>query len=209
MAAWAGLGFAIKAQSAFLAPFVLALIVRERKWAALVVPPCIYLLAIAPAWMAGWPLSDLLSIYQRQYEYLSWLSTAPNIWAAPQILVAHPPYWVFLVGYFATAAATILYVWRFREPLLIAALLSAILVPWLLPKVHERYFLLADVLALAAALVDRRAVLILACVQLGSLFALMAYILVWLPLIVIGSVFMTTALYLLLMMHGSTKAQGV
>jgi Gpi18-like mannosyltransferase len=209
MAAWAGLGFAIKAQSSFLAPFVLAVIVRERKWAAFVVPPFIYLLAIAPAWMAGWPLGDLLSIYERQYESLSWLSTAPNIWAVPQILVAHPPYWVFLVGYFATVAATILYVWRFREPLLIAALLSAILVPWLLPKVHERYFLLADVLALAAALIDRRAAFILVCVQLGSLFALMAYILVWLPLIIVGSVFMTTALYLLLKMRGSTEAKGV
>ena len=197
MVAWAGLGFAIKAQAIFIAPFALAIVVRERRWLALPISPAIYLLAIAPAWLAGWPLPNLLTIYSRQYESIPWLSTAPNVWALPQLLISHPPYWLFVLGYSAAFVAAGLYVRKFRGPAINLALLSAMMVPWLLPRIHERYFLLADVLALAAAFADRRAVPIFISVQVGSLFALAAYIYVWMPFIVFGSVFMTTGLVLL------------
>lgn len=198
MAMWAGIGFAFKAQAIFVAPFAFAIVLRERKWLTLLIPPAVYLVAVAPAWMAGWSLQNLLTVYFRQYSSVPWLSTAPNAWAIPQIVIGHPPYWLFWTGYAATFVASALYVRNFRGPLVKLALLSAILVPWLLPKIHERYFLLADILSLAATFADRRTVPILIMAQLGSLLALTAYIYVWMPFIVFGSVFMTAALVMLL-----------
>jgi hypothetical protein len=112
-------------------------------------------------------------------------------------LITHPPYWLFLLGYSAALASAALYIWKFRAPTIKLALLSAMIVPWFLPRIHERYFLLADILSLAAAFADRRAVPIFICVQMGSVFALLAYIYVWMPFIAFGSVFMTAGLVLL------------
>ncbi len=197
MAAWAGLGFAFKAQALFLAPFALALVIRERKWAALLIPPLAYLLAVGPAWMAGWPLDNLLTIYTRQVGYTHWLSTAPNLWALPAIF--YPTGTALLTGlaYTLAVVAAALFVWRFpRRSLLAAALFSAILVPWLLPKMHERYFLLADLLSFCLAYVDRRGIPIFLTVQAGSLLSLFAYGTTFDALNVAGSVSMTAGLVL-------------
>lgn len=197
MAAWAGIGFAIKAQAIFSAPFALAVVIRERKWAALLIPPIAYLLAIVPAWLAGWPLSDLLTIYSRQIRYTHWLSTAPNLWALPAIFLPRGSPALTVVAYAATLVAVGLFVRRFpQRSLLAAALFSAILVPWLLPKMHERYFLLADLLSFCLAFVDRRAVPIFLAVQAGSLLSLFAYATNFDPLNVAGSLLMTAALLL-------------
>lgn len=194
MVAWAAAGFAFKAQAIFIAPFVLAIVVRERKWAAFVIPPAVYLLAILPAWLAGWPVWNLLTIYLGQFDYVVWLSTAPNLWAVPQLLLVdqfRPPAILFLVAYAITGICVTVYFLRFPRHLLLAALLSVMVVAWPMPKIHERYFLLADVLSLALAFLDRRGIAILACSVLGSLLSLMAYIFVWQPYNSIGSVFMT------------------
>ena len=197
MAAWAGIGFSIKAQAIFIAPFALALVIRERKWIAILIPPLAYLLAVAPAWMAGWPLDDLLTIYSRQLRYTHWLSTAPNLWALPAIFIPKGTPALMIAADIATAIAIALFIWRFpRRSLLAAALFSAILLPWFLPKMHERYFLLADLLAFCLAYVDRRGIPIFLAVQAGSLLSLFAYGTDLDALNVAGSVAMTMALLL-------------
>ena len=62
--------------------------------------------------------------------------------------------------------------------MLVLALLSATAFPFLLPKMLERYYFLADVLALALALLlqTRRAALIAIGVQGASLLSLLTYI---------------------------------
>jgi Gpi18-like mannosyltransferase len=194
MSAWAGLGFAFKAQALFLAPFCLVVVMRERKWAALAIPPVIYLAAVLPAWLAGWPIDNLLTIYARQYELLPWLTTGPNLWA-PAVALHVTPELFFTAGYVLTAGAVVLYVAKVH-PSLLAALLSAILLPFLLPKMHERYFLLADVLAYCLAWTDPRMKLVFVLVQVGSLLSLVAYgtSLPWFN--VTGAAAMTAALVL-------------
>jgi Gpi18-like mannosyltransferase len=70
------------------------------------------------------------------------------------------------------------------------ALLSAMALPFLLPKMHERYLFLGDVLALALALAvrDRRTVVIAVAVQLTSLAALVSYIYAWPAPALVGSI---------------------
>lgn len=198
MALWAGVGFAFKAQAVFIAPFCAAVLWRHRIWWPALIPPAVYLVLLLPAAAAGWPLSNLLSIYAGQYDYLDWLSTAPNLWAALAAYDQTPPQLFFVAAYVLSTVATIFYVRRPETCLVAAALLSAIYVPWLMPKMHERYFLLADVLALCLASTNRRSWPIMVAVQLGSLLSLSAYILNTAALNVVGSLFMSAALLLLL-----------
>jgi Gpi18-like mannosyltransferase len=178
MAMWAGLGFAFKAQAAFIAPFAFAAVLHERKWWTLAIPPVVYAVAILPASLIGWPLYDLLTVYHRQFAY-PWLSNAPNLWATPALFSQRPRF-LFGIGYAIATVATGVYVAicsRMR-PRLETALLSAILIPFLLPKMHERYFFLADVLAfcLAYARRDRAGVTVFLTVQAGSLLSLISYL---------------------------------
>jgi Gpi18-like mannosyltransferase len=173
MAAWAGLAFAFKAQAAFLAPFCLVVVKRERRWATMLIPSAVYLLAMLPAWLAGWPLSNLLTVYVRQYEYLDWLSKGPNIWALPQMLGGSGAW--LSAAHIVTLAAVSAYMWRPPKSLLVAALLSALILPFFLPRMHERYFLLADLLAFSFAYVDRRGAPIFLTVQAASLLSLLTY----------------------------------
>lgn len=194
MAAWAGLGFAFKAQAAFIAPYAVAVVVRERKWSALAVPPLIYLAAIFPAWLSGWPLERLLTVYAGQFEYFDWLSAAPNLWSFPALAWKSPaPAWL-LLPYAATAAALLIYWRRFPADPLKAALLSAMIVPFLLPKMHERYFMLADVLALVFSLRSGRPAMFL-LVQSGSVLSLANYATHIRLLNALGSIPMAAALW--------------
>ncbi|MBW8842714.1 MAG: hypothetical protein JF608_13120, partial [Sphingomonadales bacterium] len=66
MVVWCGIAFAFKAQAAFIAPFVLTVLLQRRANIALwIVPPAIYCVAMLPAWLAGWPAADLATIYLR------------------------------------------------------------------------------------------------------------------------------------------------
>ena len=179
MAIWAGVAFAFKAQAAFLAPFCAWYVLRTRAWGSVAIPPAIYLLAIAPAALAGWPLSDLLTIYLRQPQF-DWIGDAPNLWAIPAAMRV-PGSDIYLYGYVlgAIGAGAILFIRR-RNPLDIA-LLSALLIPFLLPKMLERFFFLADILSLAIAYVrrDKASIALAVAVQCGSFFSIVAYLHQW------------------------------
>lgn len=82
--------------------------------------------------------------------------------------------------------------------MLLVALLSTSLLPFLLPKMHERYLLLADVLALCLALSARSpsTIALAAVVQSASLLALAGYThSAYLPLLV-GFLAASTGLWL-------------
>src|SRR5205823_5499154 len=156
-------------------------IIRKRAWATVAIPPLIYLCAIAPAALAGWPISDLLTIYLRQPQF-SFLGDAPNLWAMPEALHVPGPT-VFPFGYALGAAGAVAVVVssiRSRNPVRVA-LLSALLIPFLLPKMHERFFFLADILSLAIAYVrrDRISIAVAVLVQAGSYLSVVAYLRAW------------------------------
>ncbi len=183
---WCGVAFAIKAQAVFGAPFVLAIVIARqipvRLW---LFAPLGYAAMLAPAALAGWPIANLLTIYLHQSETFADISrNAPNIWMVAQLAGVTTP----LVGLaFAAAMGAIgAYAARlgatarhFAAPLLLrSALLAPLIVAGLLPKMHDRYFFLADVLSLALAIAApaRDTWRIHAHVQLGSVLALVAYL---------------------------------
>jgi len=179
---WCGVAVAFKAQSVFIAPLIIGALIQRRapiwQWT---IPALVYAAMMVPAWLAGWPASDLFSVYLRQageYDFAGRLAT-PWVWVGMTIHDAAANF--YFLGYSAAAAAAggIAFLsYRARQATMLPiALLSAIALPFLLPRMHERYFFLADVLALALALSLRTRMAIIAAVsiQLASLASLFCY----------------------------------
>jgi hypothetical protein len=178
MAGWAGLALAASLETAVCTPLIVALLIGRRVPARLwLAAPLSFVAATATARIAGWPTIDLSAIYIGQRDWAPTLSDqAPNLWAIVQALpwISTVP----LTGLALAAAigATAWLVARFawRPPaaadVSAAALLAALVVPGLLPGMHDRSFVMADVLALMLALVqrDRRSWTICALIGAGS-----------------------------------------
>jgi Gpi18-like mannosyltransferase len=201
---WCGVAIAFKAQAAFLAPFIIGALIGRRappwQW---VIPPAVFAAAMLPAWLAGWPASNLALIYLRQVEHFDFPGNLANPWLwgtefAPG--AAQSVYWLGYAGASATAIAlAALTANAVRKPraMMLLALLSSLALPFLLPKMHERYLFLADVLALALALAarTRTTAVIAVAVQLTSLSALASYIYNWATPALAGSAIGAIALF--------------
>jgi Gpi18-like mannosyltransferase len=161
VAFWSGAAFAFKAQAVCFAPFVAYFFSRQRvtlgNWA---VPLLVYVLATIPAWLAGWPLWDLLTVYLRQAQWQPdgshFISNSASWWTIYGWLAPEYALKTFWLGFLCTAVATIAYCLFVPNlsgaRLVAAAALSAGFVPFLLPGTHDRFFILADVLAFLYAL---------------------------------------------------------
>ena len=166
VAAWSGVAFAFKAQAVFFAPFCLYFFLTNRPprqyW---IIPPAIYLIAMMPAWMIGWPAWDLATVYLRQAQWQPelggiFISNGASWWTIYGALFPRLALETFWFGYLTAAIAVALYVWLLSnrrlspKQLVAAAALSSAGLPFLLPGMHERFFLLADILTYCLALAE-------------------------------------------------------
>ena len=153
-----GVSFSFKAQAAFIGPLILLLIIKKKiPWHYLGIVPLMYALMMIPAAVIGRPVIDLLTIYARQagtYQVLS--LDAPNIY----LLVPNIPYHSGLIIGLATTvlialAWTTIYAGKIKkftpQTTLLCALVAVAFMPFFLPKMHDRYFYLADVLSFLVA----------------------------------------------------------
>jgi Gpi18-like mannosyltransferase len=186
MLAWCGLALAIKMQTVLIGPFVLVLlIVRRVPLRYWLMTPATYSLALLPAWLAGWPASSLLTVYSRQADTFHDVArNAPNVWMVARLFGFNSDAvaglaMVVAIGAIAAYLARHIATARHFSPVMLLrlALLAPLMGAGLLPRMHERYFLLADILAIALALVSRRRGdwQIAVYVQVGSLLGLFAY----------------------------------
>ena len=170
--------FAFKVQSVFLAPFLLVLLLRGRiPWRCLALVPLVYVLLVLPAALLGRPWIDLLTIYSHQSQMYARLSmNAPNLY----VFFGRESYdTVYPIGLAIAAAAVLGYVVagtrsrRRLDParLLAAATCSVALVPFVLPKMHDRYFFPADLLSIALAFYVPRLWFVALLFQLSSTLA--------------------------------------
>jgi Gpi18-like mannosyltransferase len=173
-----GVSLAFKPQPIFLLPVLLYLILAKhmRVW-HLVFVPVMYLLMMVPAAIAGghW-LEFVNNIYVAPFEAFSVLSvTAPNPWKIVGALQLVDYRTGLLVGTAAAGlAGLVISVGTLRlEPnartVVLVAALSGALMPYLLPKMHERYFFVADVMTFTLAFVIPRLWATVALFQVGSL----------------------------------------
>ena len=160
-----GMAFVFKLQSLFIFPFLVILWVNKKVdlkhflWI-----PALYFLSIVPAWIAGRPLMDLINIYMAQGAQDVWSLSIkwPNIY---QIIGNQ----FFLLEYASAGTWLILGILmiilyamaqkRYRitkEFIVQMALFFAILTPWFLPHMHERYGCVADILAIIYAMMNMK-----------------------------------------------------
>jgi Gpi18-like mannosyltransferase len=214
MLAWCGVAIAFKAQAAFVAPFFLALLIARRvplwKWLA---APAVAVAMMLPAWLIGWPALDLATVYVHQADLSQQLSdNAPNIWMVLQLLPAADQLPLTAIAFGATLIASILYIgWFARrdmegQALIAAALLAPLITAGLLPRMHDRFFFLADILSLVLALTrrDGKGWLIAMLIQAGSTLAICAFMFRAIEFAMAGALAMIVATYLLLRSFATT-----
>lgn len=152
-----GLAFSFKLQALFLAPFLLILLLKKIvSWKSFLWIPVVYLITILPAWFAGRPLKELLLIYFDQANYYHELvQDAPSIY---QLVPFQDQLYNVLLPLGLILTLTIVFLLLHsvyksrvkinREQMIQLALVSVLVMPYFLPKMHERYFFPADILSI-------------------------------------------------------------
>ena len=162
-----GGAFSFKLQTVMVLPFFFVMLLRRKiKWYCFFVVPLVYFVSILPAWIAGRPLDGLLHIYFSQAGYYHVLTMFfPNIY-----IWMNDAYFDLIVpiGIATTCAVTLLCGWLLSRQQYVfsfdawvrLAFVGAIIVPFLLPGMHERYMYVGDVLGVLYFLVIRKNVLL-------------------------------------------------
>jgi Gpi18-like mannosyltransferase len=154
--------FAVKAQGVFLGPFVLGMILRRKvHWAWLAAVPGVYVVLAIPVLVAGRPIHSVFRVYMDQADTFHRLTmNAANIWVfAPGV-----PYTIgVVVGLVLGAAcglALSVFIMRSKREgpdfILLVACASLMLMPYLLPKMHDRYFYAFELASIALACLNPR-----------------------------------------------------
>jgi Gpi18-like mannosyltransferase len=185
VAFWSGLAFAFKAQAVFFAPFVVYLFLKNRVplWHWLV-PIGVYVAAMLPAWLVGWPAWDLATVYFRQvHEPLlaEFVSDSASWWTLFGYTAKSLALKSFWFGFATAAIGVIAYLYYLPRltgtALVAAAVIATAGLPFLLPGMHERFFILADVLAFLYAYLQpsRNSIIAAALMQVASALPVAAW----------------------------------
>lgn len=157
--AFAAFGFAVsvKLQAVFLAPLFLWLLVKKAvDWRAFFATPVVWFSLLLPAWFLGRPLLDLLLIYLNQAGRATRLTMqAPNLymWLPESWYDAYPLFTALAAGAVVAVAVAVRSSRARMTPGLTVFLagFSVLLMPFILPKMHDRYFFPAEVLTIVLA----------------------------------------------------------
>ena len=151
-----GLSISFKAQAIFLAPFLLSLLLKKQvKWRYFLLTPLIYLIIILPVWFIGRPLGELLSIYANQADRYSGLSFVPNLyqWVDYRHKELYPV-GIILSAYFILVLTLLIYRSRAKMTATLLVQLATfftLIMPFILPRMLERYFIPAGIISVIFA----------------------------------------------------------
>ena len=153
-----GVALSFKLQAMFLAPLLLILLIKKRiSWFYLPIIPLAYLGLMLPAWIAGRPIKELLLVYfEQSNKYKELAKNVPNLyqWIPNELYNIVVPIGLLLT---ITAICLLVYlVYRSKleithDRLIYLATISVFFMPYLLPKMHERYFYPTDILSIIFA----------------------------------------------------------
>ncbi len=162
--AWAcvffGLAISFKLQAIFFLPVLLVLFLTKKlPFRYLILIPVVLLALLLPARLEGRDIWSLLNIYVEQTkEFAGWplAITVPTFYQ--WIPAQKPEDWIPMGEILATAMVALISFMTVRsrrpitpEVILKLALTFAVAIPFFLPKMHERYFYLTDVISIIYA----------------------------------------------------------
>jgi Gpi18-like mannosyltransferase len=174
-----GVSCSLKPQAIFWCPLLAGLLGGGRlPWKWVWVPPAVYAACGLPSMLAGRPVLPVLAHWALVSNKPGLTLHAPNWY---QWVEADDTAMLRAVGIgLALLAGTIFVRWMRKGPhegrgaadwLVLAAMLSVLFPPFLLPGMHERYFFAADVLCVIYAVSARRGWLAVLLMQFASLSA--------------------------------------
>jgi len=168
--AFLALAISFKLQAAFLLPILPIFVVTKNiKFKDCYIFIIVYLATLLPAMLAGMPPGEAIFAYVEQAGYYNRLSlNMVNIWRFIYLPDSFGSYFyegfvragLFLTG---TAVLGLMYFTYVNRSRLIntvdfvrLAYLFAIIIPFILPKMHDRYYFMADILSIALVIFDKR-----------------------------------------------------
>ena len=157
------IAFAFKMQTAIILPFYFVLMLRGNiRWYYFLTIPVIFILSITPACFYGRPFAELLKTYLAQTDRFRYLTlNFPNIYIWISNSLYEPVKMAGLILTFILTLFTGFWLSRKQfsfsfESWIKLAFLSSIIVPFILPGMHERYMYLGDLLGVLYYLVLRK-----------------------------------------------------
>lgn len=177
-----GIAISIKVQAIFFLPMLVGYLWRAGRAIELVWIPVVYVLVALPALIAGATFAQTLLIYMRQAgEYTALNISSPSLfafWDGVQ-LSADAQQILFWLGIFLAGAFVLLIAYlasRKRAEYFTLALMCVLALPYALPRMHERYFYLADVFAVLFALAFPKRWFVVVGVVTASLLSYVPYL---------------------------------
>ncbi|MGV9670937.1 hypothetical protein ACWDPV_10110 [Gordonia sp. NPDC003504] len=154
-----GLSLSFKLQAVFVLPVLIWLLLRRRlPWYTLLAIPAVFLALDVPAILGGAPWREALSVYLDQTDSYKQLTLgAANLYQL--IPISGDATWLAHLGIGMAAAVIVVFLawslWK-KPPVtpaatLVVATASAVIVPFLLPAMHDRYFYTAEILSVVMA----------------------------------------------------------
>ena len=172
--AW-GIALCFKAPPLFLGPFLLFLFVRKQiPWKALWIPPALFLFFASIFISLGTPTASALGIFiTQEASFHSLCMNCATLWS---FLPAADYNLGVLVGFGLAFLGAMIYLYIMLKKIdladpaqiVLAALLSMILMPFLLPKMHDRYFFFAELLSVSLIFLDWRFLLSFVLLQIST-----------------------------------------
>jgi Gpi18-like mannosyltransferase len=198
------IGLTFKLQALLLGPIFLVLMFRRKfpfyLWLAV---PAVYFISVVPAWLSGGPLLKLLAVYFRQFEtYRDVSKRAPNFYAYLKANFLDGYYQpIVLIGLAITAIIICGYLflrwkrWKDMSALSLCydAAFFTLVIPFLLPKMHDRYFYAAGIFLLILFFHTGKTLLLPLLSQISSLLAFIPYFTGWSDVFVMIAVPFTLA----------------
>jgi Gpi18-like mannosyltransferase len=173
-----GVALSFKLQAMFLAPLLLILLIKKRiNWFYLPLIPAVYIISILPPWLMGRPIQELLLIYFSQAnKYKELAKGVPNLyqWIPNNLYNVVVPIALILTIFAIFLLAYIVYKSRLEiteDRLIHLATISVLFMPYILPKMHQRYFYPADILSIIFAFYFPKYFWVAIVVQMASLLS--------------------------------------
>lgn len=200
-----GLAFSFKAQSIFLLPFLgIMFLWKKINWYYFFIPPIIYILLALPTIFLGRSWESILLLYVGQAgQFQNLARYAPNLYFVIPNDYFHP---VFEIGFGIFIISMLAWAWSnwkanppfTQKKIALTALASVALVPFLLPKMLDRYFYPADILSFAVAILLPELWFVPILFQFSSGLVYLIFPFGFPPLMALPAAFINTAVIIIL-----------
>ena len=179
-----GLSFANKAQAIFILPFLIYLLAsRKLKLWTIVLVPVTYFLTFLPAFIFGAHISEPFVYLGKQFSGQTDITYGcANVWKFMELdkseIVRNNAMWASILVIGVMLAVVYLRNIKLskKENMFKVGFLLTITTIFFLPRLHERYFYIIDVLVVVYALIDKRRFFLVPLMQLSSGIAYFHYL---------------------------------